>query len=153
MNATQACDLVIEKYRVLVSDGSLSFTDMLSLAQAATATFAKVAAGFAIDMSGPLGRELILAAVGRLYDSVIAPVNITAVPDFLEDIAKARLRQFVLTMVDAWLSALSGIFDRVGAIPVVPERVEEAAGVPGSALRMVAVEFVPYLPAFLSKRA
>jgi hypothetical protein len=107
-----AIDQIIAKYKELAADG-LSFSEVWTLFQNATATLIQLVQKYG-DYSGEQKKEVVIEALGRLYDEVIAPIDLKGIPNFLEPIVDRALKQLLLTFAGPAIDSLVNIFNKTG---------------------------------------
>lgn len=127
---------IIDKYKEVIGDGKLSFSEIISLTGAAAASFLELTKSItALDADK---KAAILAALDKFYINVIAPIDIPVIPNFIEPMVDAGLREVVMYLAEAMLDTLIGI-QSIGHAPVK------------FALAGAAEEHKVFLPGFLSK--
>jgi len=110
---TKSIDDIISTYKESVVDGQLSFSDALTLTYNATATFVRLVEGLGRG-TGCDKKDVVLLAIGKFYDVVISPISLTGLPGPIEFMADAAIRSLILTLVSAWIDAISNIFSKLG---------------------------------------
>jgi len=103
---------VIDAYKKSVSTDGLSFKDTMTLVCNATATFVRLIENF--KASGTVKKETVHLAVSEFYDQVIAPLDITGVPNFMEGMVDTAIKHMILTLIDMWIDSLVNIFNKLG---------------------------------------
>lgn len=76
-------ELLINDYKVAVADSSLTFVEAWTLAQHAFTAFVSIAE----NLTGATGEEkkaVVMKAAERLYDDVLAPIDIKKIPNVFE---------------------------------------------------------------------
>ena len=105
----EAIQAVINHYRQDVADGSLSFWEAWGLVQAAAGTFVHTVHAF-VEISAVEKEKVVLDAVGRVFDAVIAPLDIPGVPEFMErTLVDPMMREGLMKLTKAGLSVMFGI--------------------------------------------
>ena len=115
-------DGVIAAYKESRTDGKTSFSEVMTLAYNASATFVKLIEGLS-DKSGVEKKEVVLAAIGKFYDEVIAPMDISGIPNLVEGMVDSAIRALIMTLVGSWIDAVVNIFNKIGwgsADPTAP---------------------------------
>ena len=131
---------IIAKYKEIIGDGKLTLSEILSLAGAAAASFLELTKSLtALDEEK---KKAILTAVETFYDTVLAPLDIPVVPNFLEPVVDAGLKEVVLYVTGAMIDTLMGVQAMV---------VGSDTGVRKYALAGPSEEHKVFLPAFLVK--
>jgi hypothetical protein len=102
-------------YKERIQDGSLSFSEALTLTYNATATFVRLVSGLPQDNATK--KEVVLLALGKFYDVVIKPISITKMPSPIENLVDAALRALILNLASSWVDATINIFDKMGWAP------------------------------------
>ena len=126
---TAKLDGVIAYYKVAAADG-WTVAEVYSVITRAVATLLKLLT--APDAVAPAElKAVVLAAFDKLYDEVMAPIDIPYVPDvietrFVDPILKVALRDQVAGILDALLK----IFEREAVPPPVTGPAGAAAVVP-----------------------
>lgn len=90
-------DVVVETYKVAVSDGVLTLSEVWLLSQEAVASFMQIAKE--LNISGKEKKEVVMKAAERLYDEVIAPIDIKAVPNVVEPVFDRLTKSFYMEFV------------------------------------------------------
>lgn len=127
---------IIDKYKEVIGDGKLSFSEIISLTGAVAASFLELTKTIAaLDADK---KKAILAALDQFYISVIAPIDIPVIPNIIEPMVDAGLKEVVMYLAEAMLDTLIGI-QAIGGSPVK------------YALAGAAEEHKVFLPAFLIK--
>jgi hypothetical protein len=104
---------IIASYQTVVADGKLTLSELWTLFQNATATLVQLVERYS-GYSGTEKRDVVLAALGTLYDEIIAPVDIKGVPNFLEPLVDKSLRELLLTLAGPAIDSLVNIFNKTG---------------------------------------
>jgi hypothetical protein len=113
LNLSQAVDVVVASYKASVADGRLSFHEILTLVYNATATFVKLVES--IDQRpGDTKKQVVLNAIDLFYATVVAPIDIQGIPNFLEGAMDAVIKAFILALASAWIDAIVNIFNKIG---------------------------------------
>lgn len=106
-------DIIIDDYKAKSSDGKFTFAEIFSLLTNAVGTLVKLVEGF-VDYTGDEKKQAVLAAIERLFDEVIAPLDIQAIPNIVEGILDSALKKLVLTAADGLIDAFVNIFNKLG---------------------------------------
>jgi hypothetical protein len=109
-----ALESVIGVYKTRVTAQSLSFSELLTLAYNATATFVRIVESLGKEMDGKTKKEIVLLAIGNFYDLVIRPIKITGLPAAMENAVDDAIKNFVLMAAGAWIDAMVNIFSKLG---------------------------------------
>jgi hypothetical protein len=112
-NLKNTIDDIIAHYKATISDGSLTFNEVSYLAFNAASSFVKL-----VDSTsrgdGDDKKALVLAAVSKFYDIVIAPIDIKMIPDQLEFMADQAIKGVLLATTNASIDAIVNVFDKMG---------------------------------------
>lgn len=108
---------ISDHYKGLVSDGKLSFGDVMLLTGKASASFVQLVERFTDAISGPEKKAVVMEAIGHFYDDVIKPLDISAIPNLVEPIVDTAIKQLVLTFASAAIDTTVAIFDKNGWNP------------------------------------
>jgi hypothetical protein len=106
-------DSVIAAYKQSRTDGKTSFSEVMTLVYNASATFVKLIEGVS-GKSGVEKKEVVLEAVGKFYDEVIAPIDISGIPNLVEGMVDSAIRALIMTLVGSWIDAVVNIFNKIG---------------------------------------
>lgn len=104
---------IIADYKAANADGKLSFTEIFTLVGNAVASFVHLTENFG-EGSGPEKKAAVIAAIDKLFDEVITPIDIKGIPNFLESIFDSSLKKLVLALADGWIDTLVKVFNRLG---------------------------------------
>ena len=104
---------VITSYKEANADGKLSFTDIIALLGTATGELVSIAEAF-YDGSGDAKKAAVMAAIDTFYEEVIEPIDIPAIPNFIEPIADKAVKQLLLVVADGLVDAVVAIFNKNG---------------------------------------
>ena len=110
---SDAIQKIVDAYKEATTDDKLSFTDIISLVGTAIGEMVSVAETFH-DGDGSAKKAAVLAAVGTVYDEVIAPMDIAKVPNFIEPIVDKGVKQLILVIADGTIDAIVAIFNKGG---------------------------------------
>jgi len=106
-----AIDAIIGEYKKVVADGKISISEVFTLVGRATATFVNLFR--ALDLGTESERkDTVVLAIGRFYDEIVAPIDITGVPNFLEPIVDKALRELLLLLTRSWADAVLAVFTK-----------------------------------------
>lgn len=108
---------ISEHYRELTGDGKLSFGDVMLLTGKASASFIQLVERFTDTLNGPEKKEIVLEAIGKFYDEVIKPLDITAIPNIVEPVVDTAIKQVILTFASASIDTIVAIFNKNGWNP------------------------------------
>lgn len=75
-------DVLINSYKEVISDNKLTLVEMWTLAQHGFTAFVTIAEKS--NATGVEKKAVVMAAAERLYDEVLAPIDIKAIPNFIE---------------------------------------------------------------------
>lgn len=106
-------DLIIADYKASVADGKVTFAEIFKLLTNSVGSFVKLVEDFS-DYSGSQKKAAVLAAIEKLFDTVIAPMDIEAIPNIVEGILDNAVKQLVLTVADGLIDAIVNIFNKSG---------------------------------------
>ena len=106
-------DFIVEDYKSKVSDGKVTFPEVFSLLNNAVGTFVKLVEGFS-GYTGAEKKAAVLEAISFLFDNVIAPLDIAAIPNIVEPILDNAVKTLVLKVADGMIDSLVNIFNRFG---------------------------------------
>jgi hypothetical protein len=126
-NLLRAVDDIIKHYKSSVSDGSLTFAEVGSLAFNAASSFVNLVESMSRG-DGDDKKAFVLAAISKFYDIVIAPIDIKMIPDPLEFMADQAIKGTLLAMTNASIDAIVNVFNKMGWS--TPQAVEGATGEP-----------------------
>jgi len=113
LDLAQAVDAVLSSYKASVADGRLTFQEMLTLVYNATATFVKLIESMD-QRPGDTKKQIVLNAIDKFYDTVVAPIDIQGVPNILEGTVDAVIKALILGLASAWIDAIVNIFNKIG---------------------------------------
>ena len=116
---SKAITTVIASYKEANADGKLTFTDIVALLGTATSELVGIAEAF-YDGSGEAKKAAVMAALNTFYDEVIEPIDIPAIPNFIEPITDKVIKQILLVVADGLVDAIVTIFNK-GGWPNVPD--------------------------------
>jgi len=103
---------IIAKYKEAAVDG-LTLGEVFTLAQNAVATLVQLTEKYG-GFSGAEKKEAVLAALDRLYDEVIAPIDIAQIPNWIEPMFDKFAKQLILYLADSWINSLVNVFNKTG---------------------------------------
>ena len=113
LDLSQSVDAVLAAYKASVADGRLTFHEILTLVYNATATFVKLVES--IDQRpGDTKKQVVLNAIDKFYATVVAPIDIQGIPNFLEGAVDAVIKALILALASAWIDAIVNIFNKIG---------------------------------------
>lgn len=110
-DAKLAIDVVIDGYKKVVTDGKISVSEVFTLVGKATATFVNLFRSLNIGTEAER-KETVVLAVARFYDEIIAPIDITGIPNFFEPIVDKALRELLLMLTRSWSDAVLAVFTK-----------------------------------------
>ena len=119
-NIRKTIDSIIDHYKETVSDGSLTFNEVSSLAFNAASSFVKLVESTSRG-DGDDKKALVLAAISKFYDIVIAPIDIEMIPDPLEFMADQAIKGVLLATTNASIDAIVNVFNKMGWTTAQPE--------------------------------
>lgn len=105
-----AVDTVIQRYKADTAGGSLSLHDVFVLIGKAVATLTQLIEKYS-GYDGPTKKAAVLAALGDFFDEVIQPLDLKAVPNFVEPIVDRSLREFLMAYGGALIDVVVNIFN------------------------------------------
>ena len=127
-NIMSAIDDIIARYKSNVADGSLTFAEVGSLALNAATSFVNLVESMSRG-DGDDKKALVLAAISKFYDIVIAPIDIKMIPDPLEVLADQAIKGALLAMTNASIDAIVNVFNKMGwSTPQVAQSAPQIAG-------------------------
>jgi hypothetical protein len=109
----EAIKAVTEQYKAAIKDGKLSFGEVLTLLYNAVATFVQLAEKLLPELKGPDKKAKVVKAVGDFYDQVLAPIDIAAIPNFLEPMVDSAIRSLIMTIAAAAVDSTVNVFNAV----------------------------------------
>lgn len=112
-NIKNTIDTIIGSYKEAVVDGSLTFNEVGALAFNAASSFVKLVESMSRG-DGDDKKALVLAAVSKFYDIVIAPIDIKMIPDSLEFMADQAIKAALLATTNASIDAIVNVFNKMG---------------------------------------
>jgi hypothetical protein len=89
-------------------DGKISLADAWSLFQTGIAELVKLAEFF--DVPGPEKKAMVLDALEKLYDDVIAPIDLKPVPNIIEPMVDKTLKMLFLTLANGAIDSMVLVF-------------------------------------------
>ena len=116
-------DTMIADYKAANADGRLTFKEMLTLVYNASASFVKLVETAKLN-SGPEKKTVVLSAIEKFYDTVVAPIDITGIPNVVEGLVDTAIKTLILTLASAWIDSLVTIFNRIGWGDTSAERLQ-----------------------------
>lgn len=106
-------DDIIDQYKATTTDGKMTYGEVSSLAFNAAASFVHLVESFGFS-DGNTKKVIVLAAVSKFYDFVIAPIDIQFIPDPLEGLADQAIKGVLLATTNASVDAIVHIFNVMG---------------------------------------
>lgn len=106
-----AIDAIILEYKKVVADGKISISEVFTLVGRATATFVNLFRSLDLGTESER-KDTVVLAIGRFYDEIVAPIDITGVPNFLEPIVDKALRELLLLLTRSWADAVLAVFTK-----------------------------------------
>lgn len=104
---------IIDQYKATTTDGKMTYGEVSSLAFNAAASFVHLIESFGFS-DGETKKGMVLAAVSRFYDFVVAPIDIQFIPDPLEGLADQAIKGVLLATTNASIDAIVHIFNVMG---------------------------------------
>jgi hypothetical protein len=104
---------IIDQYKATTTDGKMTYGEVSSLAFNAAASFVHLIESFGFN-DGETKKGMVLAAVSKFYDFVIAPIDIQLIPDPLEGLADQAIKGVLLATTNASIDAIVHIFNVMG---------------------------------------
>ena len=92
------------------ADKKLTITEIFTIVQQSVVSLTAVVRQFT-EVAADQRRAAVIAAVKYLYDSVIAPLDIPGVPNFIEPAVDKALGQLIEPAAGAAYDAIAGVFD------------------------------------------
>jgi hypothetical protein len=110
----QQLDTLIAEAKVAFADRKVTLSEVWAFTSKAIGAFVVVAAELQIDN---VDKKLVVtAAAEKLYDEVIAPIDISAIPNMIEPafdkIAKSVFLEVVSGVVDGIVSTINKVKDK-----------------------------------------
>lgn len=112
-NVNKSVNDVIEQYKASRTDGKMTYSEVSSLAFNAAASFVHLIESFGFN-DGETKKALVLGAISKFYDFVIAPIDIQFIPDPLEGLADQAIKGVLLATTSASIDAIVHIFNVMG---------------------------------------
>lgn len=101
-------------YAAAAGDGKFTFSEVWAIFNSAIYALVKVTE----EVYGPGGgvekKEVVLNALAKFYDEVIAPIDITAVPNFLEPLADNLFKKLFLELANGSIDVVVQLFKNKG---------------------------------------
>lgn len=114
---SSAVKSLIEEYQGVAQEkaanGGFTFLDACRVITGAIVPLMKACYAFR-NFADQERKVAVLAAIGEFYDAVIAPIDIKAVPNFIEGLADAAIKQILLTVAETMVDALIKFADSLG---------------------------------------
>ena len=111
---------VIDAYKeAKADDGKVSFNEVVTISGKAIGSLVVVAESFS-ELSAEEKKGAVVAAIGTLYDEVIAPIDIQKIPNFIEPIIDKGLKQLIVAMSDGIIDAVVALYNE-GGWPDTPD--------------------------------
>jgi|JI9StandDraft_2_1071091.scaffolds.fasta_scaffold355598_1 hypothetical protein len=108
-----AIDEIIAAYKEVYADKKITFGEMLTLVTRACATFVKLVESMG-EGTGQEKKDAVITAVGTFYDTVVAPMDIPGVPNFIEPMVDQGAKLVAMTVASSAVDALVVIFNKTG---------------------------------------
>jgi len=108
----EAVGQIIAKYKVVAVDG-FTLSEVITLSQNAVATLVQLTEKYG-GFSGAEKKEAVLAAVDRLYDEVIAPIDIQKIPNWIEPMFDKFAKELVLYLASSAIDSAVNVFNKTG---------------------------------------
>jgi hypothetical protein len=106
---------ILARYRESIVDGKLTFREVMTLVYNAVCTFVRLAETLeTASAAGASKKQSVSEAIIRLYDEVIAPIDIQSMPNFVEPIVDKAIRGLILTLADSAVEAAVKLFNQLG---------------------------------------
>ncbi len=103
-------DEIIVKYKASAADGSVTLAEAYEILQLAVHDVMLVVEE--LSLPGVDKKALVMQAVDKFYDEVIAPLDIKAIPNAVEPLADRLLKTVLLQIVDGAIDALVAILKK-----------------------------------------
>ncbi len=105
---------VIAAYKeAKADDNKISFSEVISIGSKAISSLVVVAESFS-SLSAEDKKNAVVAAVGQLYDEVLAPYDIEKIPNFIEPIVDKGIKQLLLALSDGIIDAIVALYNENG---------------------------------------
>lgn len=112
-------DYVLLEYKKSIKDNRLTFDEATKIGYRAVATFVKLSETFT-NGTPEEKKQIVVMAVTRLYEEVIEPIDIVAIPNFAEQFVDMTIKSIILAFVEASIDATITVFRKMGwAAPAV----------------------------------
>ena len=104
-------DTLIADYKASIEDNQLTLVEAWTLAQHSFTAFVTIAEK--LNASGLEKKAVVMSAAERLYDEVLAPIDIKAVPNFIEPTIDNMARPVYLELVSKAVDYLVNLEKKV----------------------------------------
>lgn len=106
---------IFKVYKDSLADGKLTWHEIMTLMCNGSTTFTRLIEQMNPENGqGAVKKELALATLGQFYDSVIAPIDIKGVPNFVEPMVDSALRSLAISVGSAAIDSTVALFNRLG---------------------------------------
>lgn len=111
----EAVAQVFKIYRESLADGKLTMHEVMTLMCNGASTFTRLIEQLnPADGQGAQKKEVALEVIGQFYDTVLAPIDITGIPNFLEPMVDSAVRSLLLSIGSAAIDSSVALFNRLG---------------------------------------
>jgi hypothetical protein len=104
-------DALIATYKGAISDNQLTLVEAWTLAQHGFTTFVTIAEK--LNATGVEKKAVVMAAAEKLYDEVLAPIDIKAIPNFIEPTMDKMARPVYLELISKAVDYLVNLEKKV----------------------------------------
>lgn len=121
-DAKELVNQVIAQYKAAMADSVLTWQEGMKLVASSVATFVRLVEKFQ-GYTGAEKKEVVLTAIGQLFDEVIAPALDGKIPTWINPMVDKLLKQVMLELASAWIDSTVNVFNVMGWDKVLPEGV------------------------------
>lgn len=117
---------VIDAYKeAKADDDKISFNEVVAIVGKSIGSLVAIAEGFS-SLSGEEKKTAVVAAIGTLYDEVIAPIDIQRIPNFIEPIVDKGVKALLLAISDGIVDGIVALYNEGGwpspdDVPAIPD--------------------------------
>ena len=104
---------IIARYKRMAADGKVTIAEILTFASNAVATFVQLVEKLD-KYTGTDKKAAVLKSLEQLIDTVIVPMDIASIPNFLEPLVDAGLKSLIMSLAGSWIDSLVNIFNKSG---------------------------------------
>ena len=103
---------LIAAYKAAAADGSVSLSEAMAIATRGVTGIVSIVHRLQTGADRATRRAMIITGIGEFYDQVIAPIDLKAVPNFIEGIVDRAGKEMLMigagSVVDMLLDLLDG---------------------------------------------